>query len=280
VARADASAAAGEAGGVSAFWSRILVAAVGLPLVLGLVYLGGWWLFALLAGGGLVALHELYAITRGLRPVTIAGFAGLLLILLGLQLGGLQWASGGVVATLALSLLLKGVAETRQSATVSVGTTVLGAAWIGFGLGYVLLVRGIPEHGRLAAYTLLLAVFAGDTAAYFVGMLVGRHKLAPTISPGKTWEGFIAGTAATILVTWIALYKQHFLTQGQSLVLGLAIALAGPVGDLFESALKRDMNVKDTGRILAGHGGVLDRVDSILFASAAAFYVILGYGAG
>jgi phosphatidate cytidylyltransferase len=261
------------------FWSRIFVAAAGLPLVLGLVYLGGWWLFVLVAGAGLLALHELYAMTRGLRPVAIAGFAGLLAILLGLQLGGLRWAAGGVVATLALSLLLKGVADTRQSATVSVGTTLLGASWIGLGLGYILLVRGIPEHGRLAAYALLLAVFAGDTAAYFVGMLVGSHKLAPTLSPGKTWEGFVAGTVATIFVAWIALYHTGFLPRGRSLVFGLAIAGAGPVGDLFESALKRDMNVKDTGRILAGHGGVLDRVDSLLFASAAAFYVIAGFGA-
>jgi phosphatidate cytidylyltransferase len=260
------------------FWSRILVALVGLPLILGVVYLGGWWLLALLALAGLLGLHEFYAMTRSLRPVAIAGFAGLVAILLGLELGGLEWATGGVVATLALSLLLKGVADTRQSATVSVGTTVLGAAWIGFGLGYVLLVRELPAHGRLAAYAVLLAVFAGDTTAYFVGMVMGRHKLAPAISPGKTWEGFVAGTMATIFVAWIALYKQHFLTQGESLVLGLALALAGPIGDLFESALKRDMSVKDTGRILAGHGGVLDRVDSLLFASVAAFYVYAGFG--
>jgi phosphatidate cytidylyltransferase len=263
---------------LSPFFSRIFVTAVGLPLVLGLVYLGGWWLLALVAAAGLLGLHEFYAMTRSLRPVAIAGFAGLLLILLGLKLGGLEWATGGVIATLALSLLLKGVADTRQSATVSVGTTALGAAWIGFGLGYVMLVRGIPEHGRLAAFALLLAVFAGDTLAYLVGMALGRHKLAPTISPGKTWEGFVAGTAATIFVAWVALYKEHFLTQGQSLVLGLAIAIAGPVGDLFESALKRDMQVKDTGRLLAGHGGILDRVDSLLFGSAAAFYVIAGFG--
>jgi phosphatidate cytidylyltransferase len=263
---------------VSAFVSRLLVAAVGLPLVLGFVYLGGWWLFALVTAGGLLGLHEFYSMTRALRPVAIAGFAGLLAILFGLKLGGLEWATGGVVATLALSLLLKGVADTRQSATVSVGTTALGAAWIGFGLGYVLLVRGIPAHGRLAAYALVLAVFAGDTAAYLVGRVVGRHKLAPAISPGKTWEGFVAGTAATIFVAWIALYKDHFLTQRQSLVLGVVLALVGPIGDLFESALKRDMQVKDTGRLLGGHGGVLDRVDSLLFASVAAFYVIAGFG--
>jgi len=264
---------------VPAFWSRILVSLVGLPVVLGLLYLGGWWLFGLIAVAGLLALHEFYAMTRALRPVAIAGFAGLFLILFGLKLGGLEWATGGVVATLALSLLLKGVADTRQSSTVSVGTTVLGTAWIGFGLGYVMLVRGIPEHGRLAAFALLLAVFAGDTAAYFVGMVMGRHKLAPSISPGKTWEGFVAGTAATIFVAWIALYHTGLLPHGRSLALGLAIALAGPVGDLFESALKRDMNVKDTGRLLAGHGGVLDRIDSLLFASVAAFYVLAGFGA-
>jgi phosphatidate cytidylyltransferase len=263
---------------VPAFWSRILVSAIGLPPVLGLVYLGGWWLFGLIAVAGLLALHEFYAMTRALRPVAIAGFAGLFLILCGLKLGGLEWAAGGVIATFALSLLLKGVADTRQSTTVSVGTAVLGAAWIGFGLGYLMLVREIPQHGRLAAFALLLAIFAGDTAAYFVGMVVGRHKLAPSISPGKTWEGFVAGTAATIFVAWIALYNTSLLPHGRSLVLGGAIALAGPVGDLFESALKRDMNVKDTGRLLAGHGGVLDRVDSLLFASVATFYVLAGFG--
>jgi len=122
-------------------------------------------------------------------------------------------------------------------------------------------------------------VFAGDTAAYFVGRLVGRHKLAPTISPGKTWEGFAAGLFASVLVAFIALYEERdeFLTVGQALVLGLVIGLAGPAGDLFESAVKRDMRVKDAGRLLAGHGGMLDRIDSLLFASVAAFYVVAAF---
>ena len=134
-------------------------------------------------------------------------------------------------------------------------------------------------HGRLAAFTVLLAVWAGDTFAYVVGRLVGRHKLAPTISPGKTWEGFVGGTAATIFVTFVALYqdRDEFLSIGQSLLLGLALAAAAPLGDLFESLLKRDMGVKDSGRILGGHGGVLDRVDAQLFAAVAGFYVILAF---
>jgi phosphatidate cytidylyltransferase len=130
----------------------------------------------------------------------------------------------------------------------------------------------------LALYTVVLAVWAGDAAAYFIGLLFGRHKLAPTVSPGKTWEGLVAGTLATIAVTFIALYKQNFLSIPESLVLGLAIAIAAPLGDLFESALKRDADVKDSGRLLAGHGGVLDRIDALLFAWVAAYYVVAAVG--
>jgi phosphatidate cytidylyltransferase len=259
--------------------SRLLVAAAGLPVVLGIAWIGGWALFALAAVAGIVALHEFTLLTRPLRPLAIAGYAGLLLILFGIELGGLDWGVGGLLATIALAFLLKGVADTKASATVAVGTTTLGAAWIGFGLGCILLLRDLPVHGRLAVFTLLLSVFAGDTAAYLVGRVMGRHKLAPSISPGKTWEGFVAGTTAATVVAFLALYddRDEFLTAGQSIVLGLAIALAGATGDLFESMLKRDMHVKDTGRLLAGHGGMLDRVDSLLFASVAAYYVIRAF---
>ena len=256
--------------------SRLVVGAVGLPLVLGMVWLGGPWLFFLAAIIGLLALHEYYAMTRPLRPIVIAGYLGLILTLLAAQAGGFAWILGGLATTFALAFLLKGFTETRQSATVAVGATVLGVAWIGLGLVFILLLRELPVHGRLASFAVLLAVWAGDTAAFFVGRLVGRHKLAPRISPGKTWEGLIAGTAATIFVAFVALYKDRdeFLSIGQALLLGLTIAVAGPLGDLFESLLKRDMGVKDTGKLLGGHGGVLDRLDAPLFASIAAFYVI------
>jgi phosphatidate cytidylyltransferase len=204
-----------------------------------------------------------------------AGYAGLVLILLGAQLGGPIWMVGGFLATIALAFLLKGISETRQSLTVAVAVTVLGAAWTGFGLAYLLLLRGLPEHGRLAVFTVVLAVFAADTLAYFTGALVGRHKLAPVLSPGKTWEGLVASTVTAVLVPFFALYHQHFLSVGESLVLGAVLAVAAPVGDLFESAVKRDLGVKDTGRLLMGHGGVLDRVDALLFASVAAYYTIL-----
>jgi len=262
---------------VSQFVSRLLVTVVGVPVVLYLVYLGDWWIFGLATFAALVALHELYVMARGLRPLVLAGYAGALATLLGAHLGGPEWMVGGFMLTLVLAFLLYGIAETRQTATVTMSSTVLGAAWIALGLGHLLLLRDLPEHGRLAVFTVLLAVFADDTAAYLVGRLVGRHKLAPALSPGKTWEGFVAGTAAAIAVAFFALYEQDFLTIPESILLGFAIALAGAAGDLFESALKRDLQVKDSGQLLGGHGGMLDRIDSLLFAAVAAFYVVVAF---
>jgi phosphatidate cytidylyltransferase len=259
---------------MSAFWSRIIIAAAGIPLVLWLVYLGGWPMFGLAAMGALIALHELYWMTRTLRPVVLAGYLGALAALLGATLGGADWALAGLMSTLLFAFVIKG-----GLSTVSVSLTVLGVAWIGLGLAHALLLRDIDEHGVLAVYTVLLAVWAGDAAAYFVGRLVGRHKLAPTVSPGKSWEGLIAGTVATVAVTFIAVYEQGFLTIPESLVLGVVIAIVAPLGDLFESALKRDADVKDSGRLLAGHGGVLDRIDALLFAWVAAYYVVVAFGA-
>jgi phosphatidate cytidylyltransferase len=259
--------------------SRVLVGAIGLPVVLGVVYLGGWWLFALAAVAAVLALHEYALLIRSLRPLVLAAYAGAILALLGVRLSGIDWMVAGFLATLPLAFVLHWIATTRQSATVAVASTVLGAAWVGLGLAHLLLVREIPDNGRLALFTVLLAVWGGDTAAFFAGRLLGRHKLAPTISPGKTWEGFVAGTIATIFIAFVALYKQDYVTIGESIVLGAVIAVAAPLGDLFESALKRDMQVKDSGRLLGGHGGMLDRLDAILFASVASFYVLRAFGA-
>jgi phosphatidate cytidylyltransferase len=253
--------------------SRVLVAVVGLPVVLLIVYAGGWWLFALCGVAAVLALHEYALMTRSLRPVVLAAYAGALLSLLGAHLGGLEWTVGGFLSTLLLAFVLHWVAETRQSATVAVASTVLGAGWIGLCLGHLILLRDITD-GRLATFTVLLAVWAGDIGAFFAGRMIGRHKLAPRLSPGKTWEGFLFGTLTTLFVAFVALYDQGYLSIPESLLLGAVIAIAAPAGDLFESALKRDMQVKDSGRLLAAHGGVLDRIDSLLFAVVASYYLL------
>ena len=267
---------------MSSVVSRVVVTIVLLPVVLYLVWLGGWWVTGLALVGALLALHELYVMGRSLRPLVLAGYAGAILALVGAQAGGPMWLVGGAFATLPLAFALYGIADTRQSATVAIGTTVLGVVWIAVGLGHLVLLRDVPDHGRLALFTVLLAVFADSTFAYVVGRLIGRHRLAPAISPGKTIEGFVAGTIAAVGVTFFALYEERdsFLSIWQALVLGLVIAAAEPLGDLFESAIKRDLQVKDSGRLLAGHGGMLDRIDALLFAGPAALYAILAFGYG
>ena len=225
-----------------------------------------------------VALHEFWLLARPVSPLAPAGYVGGLLALAGAELGGVTWMVGGALSAFVLAFALKGISDTRQASTASISATVMGAVWIGCGLSFVLLLRALPAHGRLAVITVVLAIWAGDTLAYAGGRLLGRHRMAPGISPGKTWEGFAFGTAATLFVAFVALYKAHFLTVAESLVLGAAIAVAAPLGDLFESLLKRDAGVKDTGTLLGGHGGLLDRIDAILFAAPAAYFCILAFG--
>jgi phosphatidate cytidylyltransferase len=247
--------------------SRVLVALVGVPVVLLIVWAGGWWLFALAGVAAVLALHEYSLMIRTLRPVILAAYTGALLSLLGAQLGGLDWTAAGFLSTMVLAFLLHWIATTRQSATVAIAATVLGAGWIGLCLAHLVLLREIPHDGKLATFTVLIAVWAGDIGAFFAGRLIGRHKLAPALSPGKTWEGFLS------------LYKEDYLSIPQSILLGAVIAVAAPLGDLFESALKRDMQVKDSGRLLAAHGGVLDRIDSLLFAAVASYYLLRAFNA-
>ena len=262
---------------MSAFASRILVAAVLLPAVIGLVYLGEWWLFALALLGGLIALHELYGLVKDLRPLVLAGYLGFGLAVLGAQLGGLSWMLAGLLATLFFAFVLYGLSDIRTSATTTFGVTLLGVVWVGAGIGLLLLVRDIDEHGFWAVMAVIFTVFVSDTAAFFVGRTLGRHKMAPAISPAKTWEGFLGGVLAGMATAFLVLYqdRDEFLTIPEMLLLGAVVALAGVFGDLFESAVKRDLGVKDSGRLLGGHGGMLDRVDALLWAGPAAYFVIL-----
>jgi phosphatidate cytidylyltransferase len=257
--------------------SRIVVGLIGAPIVLGVVYYGGWWVFALAAIAAAFALHEFWLLARPLAPLAPAGHIGAALALVGAEVGGIGWMIGGVLTTFLLAFALKAISGARQAATIAISGTVMGALWVGGGLAFLLLLRDLPAHGRLATFSVLLAVWGGDTLAYAGGRLVGRHKMAPRTSPGKTWEGFAFGTAATIFIAFIAYYKQGFLTIEQSIVVGVVIAITAPAGDLFESLLKRDMDLKDTGTLLGGHGGMLDRIDALLFAAPAVYFTILAF---
>jgi phosphatidate cytidylyltransferase len=262
------------------FVSRIAVAVVGLPLVLGLLWLGGWWLFGLVAIAAFVGVHEFVTTARPLRPLAPAVYAGVILALVGAEKSGILWMAGGFLATFVFAFLLNAASETRAPTTAAVGSTVLGSAWIGLGLGSLILLRQMDDKPRLIAFAVVLAVFAADTLAYLVGRMAGRHKLAPRLSPKKTWEGLVGGAAAGIFVSFVALYdtRRTYLCVWEAIVLGVAVVAAAVIGDLFESAVKRDLEVKDTGRLLGGHGGVLDRLDALLFAAPAAYFLVIAFG--
>jgi phosphatidate cytidylyltransferase len=168
----------------------------------------------------------------------------------------------------------------RESAVVSIAITVTGAVYVGYGIAFLVLLRGLSGPGRFG-FNLLLAVlldtWAGDIFAYFGGRAFGRRRLAPAISPNKTVEGLLCGMVAGTAAGWLTLYGQG-LTNVQALAVALAVAIAAPLGDLFESYLKRDLGVKDSGSLLGGHGGVLDRIDALLFAGAAAYFVVAALG--
>jgi phosphatidate cytidylyltransferase len=262
------------------FASRLVVAAVGLPIVLGMLWLGGWWLFGLLAVAACVGVHEFVTTARPLRPLAPAVYGGVLLALVGARTGGIVWLFAGFLATFVLAFVLHAVSSTRAPTTAAVGSTILGSAWIGPGLGFVLLLRQMHDHGRLIAFAVLLAAWAAATFAYFGGRLLGRHKLAPRLSPGKSWEGLLVGALAGVFVAFIALYdtRNRYVSVWQAIVLGVVLVLAEVTGDLFESALKRDLEVKDTGRLLGGHGGMLDRIDGLLLAAPAAYFLVVSFG--
>jgi phosphatidate cytidylyltransferase len=265
---------------MSNLYSRIAVAAVGLPLVLGLLWLGGWWLFLLVAVAAFVGVHEFVTTARPLRPLAPAVYVGVLLALVGAEKSGILWMLGGFLSTFVLAFLLDAAAETRAPTTAAVGSTVLGSAWIGLGLGSLTLLRQMHSEPRLIAFAVVLTVFAADTLAYLVGRVAGKHKLAPRLSPKKTWEGLIGGAATGIFVSFVALYdtRHKYLSVWEAIVLGVVVVAAAVIGDLFESALKRDLEVKDTGRLLGGHGGVLDRVDALLFAAPVAYFLVVAFG--
>jgi phosphatidate cytidylyltransferase len=257
--------------------SRIAVVAGGLPIVIGAAVVGGWFLCTVALVAGVVALHELYRMARTLRPLVLAGYGGAVGAVVGAQLGDAQWMLGGFLLVFPLAFAFAAVASTRQSTTVAMATTALGAAWVGLGLAHFVLLRRLDADPVEAILAVLFTVFATDTFAYLGGRLAGRHRMTPVMSPGKTWEGFVVGSLAGLGTAFWVLYESSY-GGWRSLAVGGAIVLAATVGDLFESLVKRDLGTKDTGRILLGHGGVLDRVDSLLFAGPAGLYAFLALG--
>ena len=172
-----------------------------------------------------------------------------------------------------LAFAFAAVRRSHEAITISIAFTVLGVAWMGIGFSHAVLLRDLPTHGGALLIDVLVATFLGDTAAYAAGRLFGSRKITPRISPNKTLEGLIGGFIGATLGFWFAGLYQDWLPGVDALLMGMAIGVIAPVGDLFASLIKRDLGVKDTGRLFGPHGGLIDRLDAVLFTVVAGYYL-------
>lgn len=262
-----------QAGG-SDVGSRILFALPLIALALFLVIEGGLVFCAGVFVIGCICLHELYGMYERAHPIRLAGFIALAGLLVAALYGGQSQVL--LAAMVALPLLFGLTLAQRNPSVGGMALTLLGIYWIGLALAHAVLLRQLP-HGEGIVIDVLVGTFLGDTGAYLGGRLFGRRPLAPHISPNKTVEGLAIGMACTVLSVWFAGRYQDWLPGAHALVLGLGVAVFAPIGDLFESFVKRQAGTKDTGTLLGAHGGVLDRLDAVLFTAVVGYYIWLAY---
>ena len=286
--------------------SRLITAVIALPILIASIIFPPLKLLfvAIAAAAVVIALYEFWFLAKrvGAKPDVVVGYAAVAALLVIFFFGEPELIFLYVPLLVALLVAAALVAEMLRGAPfdkmiLSVGSTVLGVLYVAFLGGHLLAVRtGFtqvfpPEAGywvgealvdktlstHLLAY-FFLVLMGSDTGAYYTGRALGRHKLAPNVSPGKTWEGAAGGMAASLVAAAVAHYW-FFPELGLGAALGLSAVMnvLGVVGDLTESALKRGANAKDAAQILPGHGGLLDRLDSLLFNAPLIYYFALYY---
>ena len=253
-----------------------------IPLIAFAIVIVGYggvvWAFGLLILG-VLALTELYNLMERVRPVNIAGFITLAALLAAALYGQPRHVLMVLVGAFPVVFFFAFLRPRRAHVSWAIAATMFGVLWIGLAMVHAIFLREL-EHGDGLVVDVLVGTFLGDTAAYFVGRAYGRLPLAPTISPHKTLEGMIGGILGGTLAFWCAGLYQDWLSGSDALLIGFLVALVAPIGDLFESLIKRDLEVKDTGTIFGPHGGVLDRLDAAFFTIVVGYYasVALGYG--
>jgi phosphatidate cytidylyltransferase len=253
----------------------VLVAVPAAIVAIIFIDLGGTAFALLLVVAGVACMSELYQLLDRWKPVPVVGFVALVGMVFAARFGGLKDVVEIAVAAVPVLFLAVVLRARRGGATVAIAGTLLGIYWIGFAFAHAELLRELP-HGKGVVLDVALGTFLADTAAYAGGRLFGRRPLAPEISPSKTVEGLFCGMLIAVLVVFLAGVNQStWMTHGQALELGIVVAVLGPIGDLFESLVKRDAGAKDAGTLFGAHGGALDRLDSVMFTIVGAYYVWL-----
>ncbi|BAI72259.1 phosphatidate cytidylyltransferase [Azospirillum sp. B510] len=254
--------------------ARVLSALVLAPVVLGAVWIGGWVFHALLAFGSVIAVSEWTNIVPSARrlPSRLMAAIGILVALMAHIAAGPATALGAAAAFAVLTAIVGGGSDR--------GLLGFGVFYVAIGMAGLMWLRDLPDTGLSLFMFVLIAIWATDIGAYAAGRSIGGPKLAPRISPKKTWAGLIGGMVSSALFGWLVAIAFGAARPDIAVVVGAIVAVVGQAGDLFESAVKRRYNVKDSGQLIPGHGGILDRIDGLLAAAPvlALFHAAVGTG--
>ena len=261
---------------------RVITAVIGIPLLMAVIWFGEPWFTLAIAIWGMLAVFEFYRLVAAsaVSPLIYFGLIWTLLFILVPHFDYEIATAPLVASTVVLPLIWLLLRPQKATAFTRWAWTIAGIFYVGWLLSYLVALRNIDpvnlEVGRNWVFFTLFTTFGSDTAAFFVGRAFGKHHLAPSISPSKTREGAVGGVFGAIAVSLgvVALFDLP-LGYGQAVLLGFLVSIFGQLGDLVESMFKRNVGVKESGKLLPGHGGLLDRMDSVVFAGVTVYYYVL-----
>jgi phosphatidate cytidylyltransferase len=256
---------------------RIAVAIPWIVFAIVISAVGGPLFMAAMIGLGVIGVREYFLMVRKYRPIQPAAFLAVPAMIVAAHYGNSFQVLLVAVASFPLLFAFGADRQHREGVTISMGVTLLGVVWIGLPLVHAVLLRDLPDHGGALLIDILVGTFVTDTAAYATGRLFGSHHITPRLSPNKTLEGLIGGFVIGTMAFWFAGLYQDWLSGNHALIMGAAVAAIAPVGDLFESMVKRDLGVKDTGNIFGPHGGLLDRLDAVFFTIVVGYYLAVAF---
>ncbi|HEY2716033.1 MAG TPA: phosphatidate cytidylyltransferase [Solirubrobacterales bacterium] len=262
-------------GGSGETMKRIVIVLPWIAFAIAITVAGGPIFALAMIAIGIVCLREYVAMTHESRPMAIPAYLAVAGLVVAAHFGTAFNVLMIVAASFPVMFFFAADSrrQPRDGAMTSIAVTLLGIVWIGLPLAHAVLLRDLPSHGAALLVDVLVGTFVTDTAAYATGRMFGSHRIAPEISPNKTLEGLIGGLIIGTMGFWFAGLYQNWLSGTDALIIGAAVAATAPIGDLFESLLKRDLGTKDTGTLFGPHGGILDRLDAVLFTVVVGYYL-------
>jgi phosphatidate cytidylyltransferase len=263
--------------GMSETTSRVVVAIPWIVFAIAIVGIGGGVFTLAMIMLGVLGLREYFRMAESVRPILLPGYITVAGMVIAAHFGTSFQILLVFACLFPAAFVFAAVRRSHELITTSLAFTVLGVAWMGIGFSHAVLLRDLPLHGGALLIDVLVATFLSDTAAYAAGRLFGSRKITPRISPNKTLEGLFGGFVGATLGFWFAGLYQDWLPGIDALLMGMCIAVVAPIGDLFASMLKRDLGVKDTGRLFGPHGGLIDRLDAVLFTVVAGYYLSVAF---